>query len=122
MLAALLTPGVASADGFVAKPSLATQQEPATLVLDASRAADGIVVVRERIPATAGRFTIVYPKWIPGEHGPTGPLNDLAALRISADGAPLDWRRDPDDLYAFHVDVPAGTQALDAQFDVLMNA
>ena len=122
ILAALLAPAVASAAGFVAKPSLATQQDPATLVLDASRAADGIMEVRERIPATAGSFTIVYPKWIPGEHGPTGPLNDLAALRISADGEPLDWRRDPNDLYAFHVDVPAGTQALDAEFDVLMNA
>ncbi|MGC2651196.1 MAG: hypothetical protein WA304_10385 [Candidatus Cybelea sp.] len=122
ILAALLAPAVASAAGFAAKPSLATQQEPATLVLDASRAADGIMEVRERIPATAGSFTIVYPKWIPGEHGPTGPLNDLAALRISADGAPLDWRRDPNDLYAFYVDVPAGTQALDAEFDVLMNA
>ncbi|MFZ0681397.1 MAG: hypothetical protein WAM84_00795, partial [Candidatus Cybelea sp.] len=122
ILAALLAPAVASAAGFAAKPSLATQQDPATLVLDASRAADGIMEVRERIPATAGSFTIVYPKWIPGEHGPTGPLNDLAALRISADGEPLDWRRDPNDLYAFHVDVPAGTQALDAEFDVLMNA
>jgi predicted metalloprotease with PDZ domain len=122
MLAALLAPAIASAAGFVAKPSLATEQDPATLILDASRAADGIMEVRERIPATAGSFTIVYPKWIPGEHGPTGPLNDLAALRISADGAPLDWRRDPNDLYAFHVDVPAGTQAIDAEFDVLMNA
>jgi predicted metalloprotease with PDZ domain len=122
MLAALLAPAVGSAAGFVAKPSLATQQDPATLVLDASRAADGIMEVRERIPATAGSFTVVYPKWIPGEHGPTGPLNDLAALRISADGAPLDWRRDPNDLYAFHVNVPAGTQAIDADFDVLMNA
>jgi predicted metalloprotease with PDZ domain len=122
ILAALLAPAVASATSFVAQPSLATQQDPATVVLDASRAADGIMKVRERIPATAGSFTIVYPKWIPGEHGPTGPLNDLAALRISADGAPLDWRRDPNDLYAFHVDVPAGTQAIDAEFDVLMNA
>jgi predicted metalloprotease with PDZ domain len=122
ILAALLAPAVASATAFVAKPSLATQQAPATLVLDASRAADGITEVRERIPATAGSFTIVYPKWIPGEHGPTGPLNDLAALRISADGAPLDWRRDPNDLYAFHIDVPAGAQAIDAEFDVLMNA
>ncbi len=122
ILALFLAAAGASAAGFVAKPSLATQQDPATLVLDASRAADGIMEVRERIPATAGSFTIVYPKWIPGEHGPTGPLNDLAALRVSADGAPLDWRRDPNDLYTFHVDVPAGTQAIDAEFDVLMNA
>jgi len=73
-------------------PSDATEQQPVTLVLDATRAGDGFITVRERIPAPAGSFTIVYPKWIPGEHGPTGPLNDLAALRISADGVPLDWR------------------------------
>lgn len=78
--------------------------------------------VHERIPAPAGAFTIVYPKWIPGEHGPTGPLNDLAALRVSAGGTPLDWRRDPVDLYAFHVEVPSGARAIDVDFDVLMNA
>jgi predicted metalloprotease with PDZ domain len=122
ILLTLLAPALASAAEFVAKPSLATQQAPATLVLDASRAADGIMEVRERIPATPGSFTIVYPKWIPGEHGPTGPLNDLAALRISAGGTLLDWRRDANDLYAFHVDVPPGAAAIDADFYVLMNA
>jgi predicted metalloprotease with PDZ domain len=122
ILLALLAPAVASAGEFVAKPSLATQQDPATLVLDASRAPDGIMEVRERIPVTAGSFTVVYPKWIPGEHGPTGPLNDLAALRISVGGESLDWRRDPIDLYAFHVDVPPGAGAIDADFYVLMNA
>ncbi|MGA2759155.1 MAG: M61 family peptidase [Candidatus Cybelea sp.] len=122
ILLALLTPSGAAAADFVAKPSLAGQQDPATLVLDASRAGDGMMEVRERIPASAGSFTVVYPKWIPGEHGPTGPLNDLAALRISAGGEPLDWRRDPNDLYAFHVDVPAGAGAIDADFYVLMNA
>jgi len=52
------------------------------------------------------------------------PARLTISLRCAsrADGAPLDWRRDPNDLYAFHVDVPAGTQAIDAQFDVLMNA
>ncbi len=115
-------PCAATAADFVAEPSLATANDPATLVLDASRAADGFMEVRERIPASPGGFTIVYPKWIPGEHGPTGPLNDLAALRVSADGTTLPWRRDPLDLYDFHVDVPAGARAIDVDFDVLMNA
>jgi len=107
---------------FVLLAPCAARAATATLVLDASRAADGIMKVSERIPAAAGEFTVVYPKWIPGEHGPTGPLNDLAALRISAGGADLDWRRDAVDLYAFHVTVPPGAHAIDAQFDVLMNA
>ena len=122
LLLALLAPALPAAAGFVAKPSLATQQDPATLVLDASRAADGILKVSERIPASTGTFTLVYPKWIPGEHGPTGPLNDLAALRISAGGALLEWRRDPNDLYTFHVDVPVGAGSIEADFYVLMNA
>jgi len=93
-----------------------------TLVLDASQASRGIFYAHERVPVTPGSLTLVYPKWIPGEHGPTGPLNDLAALRISADGNPLDWRRDQVDLYAFHVNVPAGVSSLDVDFDVLLNA
>jgi len=118
----LLVPAAGAAADFVATPSHATEQNPATLVLDASRAADGFMETRERIPAVPGPFTVVYPKWIPGEHGPTGPLNDLAALRISAGGTPLDWRRDQVDLYAFHVDVPPGAHEIDVAFDVLMNA
>ncbi|HMF29345.1 MAG TPA: hypothetical protein VKE42_11270, partial [Candidatus Cybelea sp.] len=116
----MLAPLMAAA--FVAATPYATRQRPATLVVDASRVDDGIMEVRERIPAAPGSFTIVYPKWIPGEHGPTGPLNDLAALRISSNGSALDWRRDPTDPYAFHMNVPAGTDGIDVAFDVLMNA
>jgi predicted metalloprotease with PDZ domain len=97
--------------------------EPVTIVLDASQAYRGIAYAHERIPVSGpGPFTLVYPKWIPGEHGPTGPLNDLAALRISANGNEVAWQRDQVDLYAFHVNVPAGVTALDVNFDVLLNA
>jgi predicted metalloprotease with PDZ domain len=119
--AKMLAPIVAAVS-FAAAVPCATQAEPATLLLDASRAGDGIMEVRENIPATPGSFTIVYPKWIPGEHGPTGPLNNLAALRISANGVALDWRRDSTDLYAFHVNVPPNAHAIAVAFDVLMNA
>ncbi|MGA8534818.1 MAG: PDZ domain-containing protein [Candidatus Tumulicola sp.] len=105
-----------------AAPVMPLNQPYATLALDASQASRGIIFAHERIPATPGAFTLVYPQWIPGEHGPTGPLNDLAALRITADGNALDWRRDAVDLYAFHVNVPPGVRTLDADFDVLLNA
>jgi len=93
-----------------------------TLLLDASEAARGIMASHITIPAKPGAFTIVYPKWIPGEHGPTGPLNDLTQLRISANGRDLAWRRDKIDLYAFHVDVPAGADSITVDFTVLLNA
>lgn len=107
---------------FAAAAPYATPDRPVTLVVDASRAGDAMLEVRERIPAAPGSLTLLYPKWIPGEHGPTGPLNDLAALRVSANGTPLDWRRDAGDLYTFHVDVPANSNAVDVSFDVLLNA
>jgi predicted metalloprotease with PDZ domain len=112
----------AVAAGICFAPRTAPAAEPVTLLLDASQAARGIAYVHERIPVTPGALTLVYPKWIPGEHSPSGPLNDLAALRISAGGSPLDWRRDQIDLYAFHVTVPAGTSAVDVDFDVLLDA
>jgi predicted metalloprotease with PDZ domain len=102
--------------------SFATAAHPMTLVLDARDAARGLMFAHLEIPARPGPFTLVYPKWIPGEHGPTGPLNDLAALHISANGRTLSWERDLLDMYAFHIDVPPGAATLDVDFDVLLNA
>jgi len=102
--------------------SLATQADPETVVLDARDTEQGVMSARMRIPVHAGAFTLVYPKWIPGEHGPTGPLNDIAALRMSANGHALEWNRDKVDMYAFHVDVPQGVTQLDVGFMVLLNA
>src|ERR1700686_1699845 len=47
-----------------------------------------------------GPLTLVFPKWIPGEHGPTGTLESIIGLVIRANGAPLAWRRDRRDMYA----------------------
>ena len=73
------------------------------------------------IPVKPGPFTLVYPQWIPGEHGPTGPLNDLSELRISANGQSIAWQRDQVDMYAFHIDVPQGVSTVDVDFTVLIN-
>ena len=101
--------------------SLATQANPMTLVLDARGASRGLMYSHMTIPARAGAFTFVYPKWIPGEHGPTGPLSDVTQIRVSANGHALAWRRDPVDLYSFHVDVPQGVSAIDVTFTIVTN-
>src|SRR5438552_8149356 len=93
-----------------------------TLAVDASEAPRKIFHARLTIPAQAGEMTLVYPKWIPGEHGPTGPIDDVAALRFSANGQSLAWRRDDADMYAFHITVPAGAASIDATFDYLSPA
>ncbi|RCS28784.1 M61 family peptidase [Rhodanobacter denitrificans] len=94
---------------------------PGTVALhvDASDNAQGIFRVRESIPVKAGALTLLYPQWIPGDHSPTGPIAMLAGLRLSANGKPLAWMRDKYDVYAFHLDVPAGVASIDAEFQYL---
>jgi predicted metalloprotease with PDZ domain len=64
-----------------------------------------------------GPLTLVFPKWIPGEHAPSGPLDTIIALTIKARGETLEWRRDPLDMYAISVTVPAGATRLDISMD-----
>lgn len=102
--------------------SYATVENPMTVVLDARQVSRGLMFAHLTIPARPGPLTLVYPKWIPGEHGPTGPLRGLAALRMSAGGHALEWRRDDVDLYAFHVSVPPGAASVVVDFDALVNS
>ena len=95
-------------------------QAPITIALDATEAPRKILHARLNIPAKPGPLTLLYPKWIPGEHGPTGPITDLAGLKITADGKTLAWRRDDVDMYAFHLEVPAGANALEVALDFLL--
>src|ERR1700732_706465 len=75
-----------------------------------------------KIPASAGDLTLYYPKWIPGEHAPDGPVVDLAGLKFSAGGKTLKWRRDLLDGFTLHVEVPAGTNEVNAALDFLSPA
>jgi predicted metalloprotease with PDZ domain len=89
------------------------------LQVDAGDVRQGIYRVRETIPVAPGRLTLLYPQWIPGDHSPSGPVAMLAGLTITANGAPLAWRRDTFDVYTFHVDVPQGVSAIEASFQYL---
>ena len=89
------------------------------LHVDASDTAQGIFRVHETIPVKAGALTLLYPQWIPGDHSPTGPIAMLAGLKLSANGKPLRWKRDEYNVYAFHLDVPAGIASIDAKFQFL---
>jgi predicted metalloprotease with PDZ domain len=74
------------------------------------------------IPVQPGPLTLVYPKWIPGEHGPTGPINDLAGMIFTANGQTLAWQRDDVDMFAFHLKVPAEATLLNCTLDFLATA
>ena len=87
--------------------------------VDATDTAQGIFRVHEVIPVRPGRLTLLYPQWIPGNHSPSGPIDMLAGLAITADGKALPWKRDEYDVYAFHLEVPRGVAALDVDFQYL---
>src|SRR5438874_2126847 len=78
-------------------------QQPIRLKVDATEAPRRLFHAELSIPATPGPMDLFYPKWIPGEHAPTGPITDLAGLKISANGHPIEWKRDPLELFAFHI-------------------
>ena len=89
------------------------------LTVDATDTARGIFRVKETIPVVAGPLVLLYPAWLPGAHAPQGAIDKVAGLVITAAGTPLTWRRDPVDVHAFHVDVPAGVTSLDVAFQFL---
>jgi predicted metalloprotease with PDZ domain len=93
-----------------------------TVSLDATNAPRKIFHASLKIPATPGDLTLYYPKWIPGEHAPDGPVTDLAGLFFKANGEALKWRRDLLDGFTIHVDVPQGVTEIDAELDFLSPA
>ena len=104
---------------FLAVPACSAAADPIKLDVDLTESARQLFHAREAIPVKPGALTLYYPKWIPGEHSPSGPLENLAGLKIDAGGKALAWRRDPVDMYAIHLDVPAGVARLDVSFDFL---
>ena len=91
-----------------------------TISVDASDITRGIFRVREAIPVSAaGPLTLLYPKWLPGNHSGGGPISELAGLKFNTGGRSLPWRRDPVDVFAFHLDVPQGASLIEAQFQFL---
>ena len=103
--------------------SIATAaQTPITLHVDLTDAPRKILHATETVPVQPGPVTLVYPKWIPGEHMPSGPIDNQAGFTISANGQPVKWERDKVDMFAYHVIVPAGVTKLDIKMDFLVTA
>lgn len=102
-----------------ASPSHRAYDGTVAVAVDATDLDHRIYRVHESLPARKGTLRLFYPQWIPGTHAPTGPLSKLAGLKFTADGKPLSWRRDPLNVFAFEVEVPAGATRLDIDFQYL---
>jgi predicted metalloprotease with PDZ domain len=90
---------------------------PMILEVDATDVGRAVFNVKQRIPVEAGKpLILLYPQWLPGKHGPRGALAELTGLKIRSGTETLRWTRDPIQVYAFHVDVPAGASMVDVEF------
>lgn len=105
--------------GLATAPCRADDRPLIQLQVDASDLARRIQHVRLQMPVQPGPLQLWYPRWIPGNHAPTGPINQIAGLRIAAAGQSLAWTRDDTDMYRFDLVVPEGVQSLDIAFDYL---
>jgi predicted metalloprotease with PDZ domain len=107
---------LALASAIAQAPHALDAYKAIVLDVDASTITRKLISARERIPVSPGAVTLVFPEWIPGDHGPTGPITDLVSMHVFANGQPLSWQRDGVDMYAFHVTVPAGVTEIEANF------
>jgi predicted metalloprotease with PDZ domain len=99
--------------------SNAARAQSLQLFVDLSDAPRNIYHSRLTIPVKPGPLTLVYPEWIPGNHRPAGPIANVTGVKMEAGGQTLAWQRDSVDMYAFHVDVPAGANELQVSFDTI---
>ena len=95
---------------------------PISISVDATQAAHKILHAELSYPVQPGPVTLYYPKWLPADHSPDGPIWNVAGLKFLAGGKPIAWQQDSADMYAFHVDVPAQATQLTAQLDFLLSS
>ena len=117
-----LTGMLAGVVALNAEAVFAQAGEVISLTVDASRTPQKLLHADLVLPVKPGPLTLYYPKWIPGEHGPDGPIGNLTGLHFKADGKEVPWKRDQLDMFAFHVDVPAGATHLQAAYDYIESA
>ncbi len=104
----------------IATSTAAAQKTPIQITADLTDAPRKLYHAEVDIPVTAGEMTLTTPEWIPGNHRPTGPAEDITGVVFTVDGKKVEWRRDDVDLYQFHVKVPAGATTLHAHLDCIV--
>ncbi len=98
------------------------QKTPILITADLTDAPRKLYHAEVDLPVAAGPLTLTTPEWIPGNHAPTGPANQIVGVVFTAGGKTLAWRRDDVDLYQFHLTIPAGVTTLHAHLDCIVAA
>jgi predicted metalloprotease with PDZ domain len=113
-------PGLLALFAVLTAPVVIAQpRETISLTVDATETQQKLLRARLVLPVNPGPLTLYFPKWIPGNHGPDGPIASLTGLKFEAGGKTIPWQRDTLDAFTFHLDVPDGATHLDASYDAI---
>jgi predicted metalloprotease with PDZ domain len=115
-------PALAAPANKAAAAAQAPPTTPLVIAVDMSEAPRKLWHADITVPVQPGTVTLTTPKWIPGNHRPSGPIENLTGIVFTANGQPLVWRRDDVDLYAFHITVPAGVTSINAHVDAIVTS
>ncbi|HJV61859.1 MAG TPA: peptidase M61 [Albitalea sp.] len=112
---------LAAATSAQSVPAVSDTPYPGLIALrvDATDLDHKIFRASETVPVKPGPLTLYYPRWLPGTHSPSASVAELSGLQVRANGQRIDWKRDTLDVFAFHVDVPAGVSQLSLAFEFL---
>ena len=100
----------------------AFSQAPIRITADLTEAPRKLYHADIDLPVQTGPATFITPEWIPGNHRPTGPVADITGIVFTANGKPIYWRRDDQNLYEYHVDIPKGVTTLHAHLDCIVTS
>ncbi|NDQ55456.1 MAG: M61 family metallopeptidase [Acidipila sp.] len=108
----------------VGNPARAAEAAPGRIKIsvDATHAPQRILHAKLEIPTRPGPLTLYYPKWMPADHSPDGPISNLGGLHFTAGGKEIAWRQDLVDMYAFNLDIPEGVKSVDVSLDFMISA
>lgn len=95
---------------------------PISISVDATQVVQKVLHAELSIPARPGLLTLYYPKWMPADHSPDGPIWNVVGLKFSGSGKSIPWSQDPLDMYTFHLEVPPGVNTVNAKLDFLLSA
>lgn len=115
LLAIVLVPLAASA-------SAKQPPAPIEISVDATQVSRKILHAKLVFPVQPGPLTLYYPKWMPADHSPDGPIWNLAGLKFFSGTKEIPWQQDLVDMYAFKLEVPVGTTSIEGSLDFLISA
>jgi predicted metalloprotease with PDZ domain len=110
---------LALACAVLAHTAAAQSGQTISLTVDATKTPQKLLHAHLVLPVQSGPLTLYYPKWIPGDHGSSGPIASLTGLKFAGNGEVIPWKRDLLDTFTFHIDIPAGVTKLDASYDYI---